>query len=107
MIQYIVQFTESAKEDFFNLSCYENTHPSCISMNDLKVAITSLELMPERFPYYEEEAMVSKEVRVMKEGNTCVFYFIDKEKKVVTILRMLYVQNVIVEQQLVTETNAN
>lgn len=103
MIQYSVQFTESAREDFFNLTCYENTHPSRVSAEKLKVAVASLELMPERFPYFEEKALVDNQIRVMKEDNTCIFYFIDKEKKVVTIIRMLYIQNVAVEQQLITD----
>lgn len=102
MIQYTVQFTESAREDFFNLYCYETTHPTCVSAEKLQVAIASLELMPERFPFFEEKLLVGKEVRAMREGNVCVFYFIDKEKKVVTIIRIMYIQNVAVEQQLVT-----
>lgn len=105
MIQYTVQFTESARDDFFNLSCYEISHPSLVSSDALKIAITSLELMPERFPFFEEEPLVRDQVRVMKEGNVCVFYFIDKEKKIVTILRLLFVENVAVEQQLVTKIN--
>ncbi|MCQ2597178.1 MAG: type II toxin-antitoxin system RelE/ParE family toxin [Treponema sp.] len=103
MIQYTVQFTESAREDFFNLTCYETTHPSCVSAEKLKIAIASLELMPERFPFFEEKPLVDNQIRVMKEGNTCIFYFIDKEKKVVTIIRMMFIQNVAVEQQLITD----
>jgi len=106
MIQYSIEFTESAQNDFFNLYCYENTHPNCISVEALKVAVASLELMPERFPFYEEKEMVDKQVRVMKEGNTCVFYFINKETKVVSILRMLFIQNVAIEQQLVISSAA-
>jgi len=102
MIQYSVEFTESAKEDFFNLYCYETTHPQSLSTEALKVAITSLEIMPERFYFFEEKPLVDKQIRVMKEGNVCVFYFINKETKVVTIIRMMFVQNVAVEQQLVT-----
>ncbi len=103
MIQYTVQFTESAREDFFNLCSYEETHPSCVSSNGLKTAITSLEVMPERFPFFEEQPLVKAEVRVMKEGNTCIFYYIDKKKNVVSILRILFIQNVAVEQQLVAD----
>ncbi|MCQ2573564.1 MAG: type II toxin-antitoxin system RelE/ParE family toxin [Treponema sp.] len=102
MIQYSVEFTESAREDFFNLYCYETTHPKSLSTEKLKVAVTSLELMPERFPFFEEKPMVDKQIRIMKEGDVCIFYFINKETKIVSIIRMLYVQNVIVEQQLVT-----
>ena len=104
MIQYSIEFTESAQNDFFNLYCYETTHPGCVSVEDLKVAVSSLEVMPERFPYFEEKEMVDKQVRVMKEGKTCVFYYINKETKVVSILRMLFIQNVAVEQQLVVSS---
>ena len=102
MIQYSVEFTQSAKDDFFNLYCYESTHPDFVSTEALKIAVVSLELMPERYPFFEEEPLVSKQIRVMKEGNVCVFYYINKETKIVTIIRMLFVQNVVIEQQLVT-----
>lgn len=102
MIQYSVEFTASAKEDYENLRSYQITHPK-LDISSLEVAITSLELMPERYPFFEEKLLVSNQVRILKEGDFCVFYYINKENKVVSVIRILYVQTRAVEQQLVTQ----
>lgn len=102
MIQYSVEFTAAAKEDYDNLCGYEIKHPA-ISSEQVRIAITSLELMPERFPFFEEKFTVSKQIRIMKEKNICIFYYINKEEKVVSIIRMMCIQDVAVTQQLVTK----
>ncbi|MCF0243104.1 MAG: type II toxin-antitoxin system RelE/ParE family toxin [Treponema sp.] len=103
MIQYSVEFTRAAREDYINLCSYEISHPA-ISIEKIQIAITSLEVMPERHPFFEEEKFtVEKEIRVMREDNILIFYYINKEEKIVSIIRMMYIQDVAVTQQLVTQ----
>lgn len=46
--------------------------------------------MPERFRAYENEPWHSRGLRIMPVDHYCVLYIPDKEKAVVTIIRVMY-----------------
>ena len=52
--------------------------------------ILSLDTMPERYRKYEKEPWKSRGLRVLLVDNYVVFYIPDSDKKVVTILRVMY-----------------
>ena len=50
----------------------------------------SLDTMPERYRKYEKEPWKSRGLRVLPVDNYVVLYIPDSDKKVVTILRVMY-----------------
>ena len=52
--------------------------------------ICRLDTMPERYRKYEKEPWKSRELRVLPVDNYVVLYIPDNDKKVVTILRVMY-----------------
>jgi len=49
-----------------------------------------LEHMPERFRAYQREPWNSRGLRIMPVDNFVVLYIVDKEKQVVSIIRIMY-----------------
>lgn len=97
MINYSVELSARALEDFRNLSGYEITHPG-LNMSFIREKILSLQTMPERYPFWEENPWIEKQVRVMVKNGVCIFYYINKETKIVSVIRILYVQNAAVKE---------
>ena len=56
----------------------------------IETAVYSLETMPERFRRYEKEPWRSRNLRVMPVDNYVVFYTVDNENRVVTVIRIMY-----------------
>ena len=56
----------------------------------LEEQILSLDTMPERYRKYEKEPWNSRGLRVSSVDNYVVLYIPDSDKKVVTILRVMY-----------------
>ena len=56
----------------------------------IETAVYSLEQMPERFRQYEKEPWRSRNLRAMPVDNYIVFYTVDNEKRVVTVIRIMY-----------------
>lgn len=56
----------------------------------IETAVYSLEQMPERFPQYAKEPWRSRNLRVMPVDNYVVFYTVDNEKQVATVVRIMY-----------------
>ena len=56
----------------------------------LEEQILSLDTMPERYRKYEKEPWKSRGLRVLPVDNYVVLYIPDCDKKVVTILRVMY-----------------
>ena len=56
----------------------------------LKKSIIGLEQLPERFQKYRYEPWFSRGLRVMTVDNYCVFYILNIEKAIVTIIRVMY-----------------
>jgi len=56
----------------------------------IEMAVYSLEHMPERFRQYEKEPWRSRNLRIMPVDNYIVFYTVDNETRVVTVIRIMY-----------------
>jgi len=56
----------------------------------IETAVYSLDQMPERFRQYEKEPWRSRNLRVMPVDNYIVFYTVDNEKRLVTVIRIMY-----------------
>ena len=59
-------------------------------LDHLEEQILSLNTMPERYRKYEKEPWKSRGLRVLPVDNYVVLYISDSNKKVVTILRVMY-----------------
>ena len=59
-------------------------------LDRLEESILALEEMPERYRKYEKEPWHSRGLRMMPVDNFIVFYIPDKEKQIVTIIRVMY-----------------
>lgn len=56
----------------------------------IETEINSLSEIPERYPRYDVEPWFSRGVRMLSVDNYCIFYTVDKEMKMVTVIRVLY-----------------
>ena len=56
----------------------------------LERGIVSLDRMPERFQIYEKEPWRRRNLRTMPVDNYLVFYMVNQEKRIVTIMRVMY-----------------
>ncbi len=59
-------------------------------LDRLEEHILGLEEFPEKFKPYEKEPWYSQGLRVMPVDNYLVFYILDKEAGLVTIIRVMY-----------------
>ena len=92
---YEVELSEQADSDLrgileyiaFELQSPEN---AIGQLDRLEEQILSLDTMPERYRKYEKEPWKSRGFRVLPVDNYVVLYIPDSDKKVVTILRVMY-----------------
>ena len=92
---YEVELSEQADSDLkgifeyisFELQSLENASGQ---LDRLEEQILSLDTMPERYRKYEKEPWKSRGFRVLPVDNYVVLYIPDSDKKVVTILRVMY-----------------
>ena len=92
---YEVELSEQADSDLrgiFEYISFELQSPENASgqLDRLEEQILSLDTMPERYRKYEKEPWKSRGFRVLPVGNYVVLYIPDSDKKVVTILRVMY-----------------
>ena len=92
---YEVELSEQADSDLrgvFEYIAFELQSPeNAIGQLDrLEEQILSLDTMPERYRKYEKEPWKSRGFRVLPVDNYVVLYISDSDKKVVTILRIMY-----------------
>ena len=92
---YAVELSEQADSDLrgiFEYIAFELQSPENASgqLARLEEQILSLETMPERYRKYEKEPWKSRGLHVLPVDNYMVFYILDVDKKVVTILRVMY-----------------
>lgn len=59
-------------------------------LDRLEKHIIELEKFPEKYKLYEKEPWRDRGMRVMPVDNYLVFYLIDKDEGIVTILRVMY-----------------
>ena len=92
---YEVELSEQADRDLrgiFEYIAFELQSPeNAIGQLDrLEEQILSLDTMSERYRKYEKEPWKSRGLRVLPVDNYVVLYIPDSDKKVVTILRVMY-----------------
>ena len=92
---YEVEISEQADSDLrgiFEYIAFELQSPENASgqLDRLEKQILGLDTMPERYRKYEKEPWKSRGLRVLLVDNYVVLYIPDSDKKVVTILRIMY-----------------
>ena len=92
---YEVEVSEQADSDLrgiFEYIAFELQSPENASgqLDRLEEQILSLDTMPERYRKYEKEPWISRGLHVLPVDNYVVLYISDSNKKVVTILRVMY-----------------
>ena len=92
---YEVEVSQQADSDLrgiFEYIAFELQSPENASrqLDHLEEQILSLDTMPERYRKYEKEPWKSRGLRVLPVDNYVVLYISDSNKKVVTILRVMY-----------------
>ena len=92
---YEVEVSEQADSELrgiFEYIAFELRSPETASgqLDRLEEQILSLDTMPERYRKYEKEPWNSRGLRVLPVDNYVVLYIPDSDKKVVTILRVMY-----------------
>ena len=92
---YEVEVSEQADSDLrgifeylaFELQALENASGQ---LDRLEEQILSLDTIPERYRKYEKEPWKTRGLRVLPVDNYVILYIPDSDKKVVTILRVMY-----------------
>ena len=92
---YEVEVSEQADNDLrgiFEYIAFELQSPENASgqLDRLEEQILNLDTMPERYRKYEKEPWKSRGLHVLPVDNYVVLYISDSNKKVVTILRVMY-----------------
>ncbi len=92
---YEVEVSEQADSDLrgiFEYSAFElqSLENASGQLDRLEEQMLSLDTMPERYRRYEKEPLKSRGLRVLPVDNYVVLYIPDSDKKVVTILRVMY-----------------
>lgn len=92
---YEVEVSQQADSDLrgiFEYIAFELQSPKNASgqLDRLEKQILSLNTMPERYRRYKKEPWKSRGLRVLPVDNYLVLYIPDHDKKVVTILRVMY-----------------
>ena len=92
---YEVELSEQADSDLrgiFEYIAFELQSPGNASgqLDRLEEQILSLDTMPKCYQKYEKESWKSRGLRVLPVDNYVVLYIPDSNKKVVTILRVMY-----------------
>lgn len=94
-MSYSVEISEQVNADLRGIFEYivfklQSLQNAAEQLSRLEKNILSLSEMPGRFRRYGEEPWLSCGLRVMPVENYCVFYIPDDEKKIVSILRVIY-----------------
>ena len=92
---YEIEVSEQADSDLrgifeyiaFELQALENASGQ---LDRLEEQILSLDTIPERYRKYEKEPRKTRGLRVLPVDNYVILYIPDSDKKVVTILRVMY-----------------
>ena len=95
MDEYALQITPEAEADIDEAYEYiayhlENPQAAFTLTDGIYAAIEELSSMPSRFPVWRHEPLKSEGVRFLCVKNFNVFYTINKSRKTVIILRVLY-----------------
>ena len=94
-MMYEVEVSEQADRDLrgiFEYIAFELQSPKNAGgqLDRLEKQILSLDTMPERYRKYEKEPWKTRGLRILPVDNYVILYIPDSNKKVVTILRVMY-----------------
>ena len=92
---YEVEVSEQADSDLRGIFEYiafelQSSENASRQLDRLEEQILSLDTIPERYRKYEKAPWKSRGLRVLPVDNYVVLYISDSDKKVVTILRVMY-----------------
>lgn len=92
---FSVEISDQADNDLRNIYEYiafelQSPQSAIGQLARLEKSIVGLDQMPERFRKYHNEPWRSRGLRLMSVDNYCVFYIPNKEKSMVTIIRVMY-----------------
>ena len=92
---YEVEVSQQADSDLrgiFEYIAFELQSPKNASrqLDRLEGQILSLNMMPERYRRYEKEPWKSRELHILPVDNYVILYIPNSDKKIVTILRVMY-----------------
>ena len=90
-----VIYLPAAKDDLRGIYAYiafelKARQTASTQVNRIRKEIRALDRMPERYPLVDWEPWLSMEMRKMSVGNYVVFYQVDKETQIVTVIRIFY-----------------
>ena len=92
---YTVNLSEQADKDLrrifeyiaFELCSVDNAKKQ---LNHLEEKILSLNTIPERYQKYKKDPWKSRGLRVLPVDNYVILYITNNDKKIVTVLRIMY-----------------
>ena len=92
---YEVEVSEQADSDLRGIFEYialelQSPENASVQLDRLEKQILSLDTMSERYRKYEKEPWERRGLRVLPVDNYVILYISDSDKKVVTILRVMY-----------------
>jgi len=92
---YSVDFSKQAADDLSEITRYiseELYNPQAARRfyNEVTNKLTLLREQPYMFPLYHDEELSAKGIHSIVIGNFLMFFVVDDEKKVVSIVRILY-----------------
>ena len=92
---YEVEVSKQADSDLrgiFEYIAFELQSPENASgqLNRLEEQILSFDAMPKRYRKYEKEPWKSREFHILPVDNYVILYIPNSDKKIVTILRVMY-----------------
>lgn len=95
MSRYCIEITEPAENDLNDIAIYiakELLEPSIAKkiVNKIGEAIFTLDELPLRFTLVADERLASQGIRKIIIDNYIVFYIVEEDRKIVTVLRILY-----------------
>lgn len=95
MNKFNIEITKPAENDLFGIGRYisrELLEPETAQKVVSKIAegIISLEDMPLRNALVEDERLAYKGIRRIMVNNYIIFYLVNEDSKIVTIIRILY-----------------
>lgn len=93
--KYSVKVTAQAKDQLERIVDYISCELKAVQaasslINSIETAVQSLTVFPERHPLVSEEPWCSKGIRKINVRNFIVYYWVSLEKKIVSIIAVIY-----------------
>lgn len=94
-MNYHIVFTQVAEDDLIDIFDYiafqlQNPLDANRQLERIEKAINNLSNMPKKYPVWDHEHKLNKEVRFFPVDNFLIFYYIHETEQQVVILHVLY-----------------